>query len=84
MHTMKVINIFVICLDITVSFTRLTYSVNEDDGPVQPVLVLSNSSSTDIIVQVYNNNGSFAIGEYHSAICIYTAGYFLANLICVL
>ena len=31
---------------------RSTYSVDEDDGPAQPVLVLSNPSSTDITVRV--------------------------------
>ena len=32
------------------------YYVNENDGPAQPVLVLSNPSSTDITVQVRSNN----------------------------
>ena len=36
----------------SVSFSQSTYSVDEDDGPAQPVLVLSNPSSTDITVQV--------------------------------
>jgi len=39
-------------LAITISFNQSTYSVNEDDGPAQPVLVLSNPSSTNITVQV--------------------------------
>ena len=39
-----------------VSFSQSTYSVNEDDGPAQPVLVLSNPSSTDITVQVESND----------------------------
>ena len=43
-------------------FSRPTYSVDEDDGPAQPVLVLSNPSSTEIIVQVTNTDGS-ATGE---------------------
>ena len=38
-------------IDVTVIFNQLLYSVNEDDGPAQPVLVLSNPSSTDITVQ---------------------------------
>ena len=46
----------------TVSFSQSTYSVNEDDGPAQPVLVLSNPSSTDITVQV-RDNGNTATGE---------------------
>ena len=33
-------------------FNQTTYSVDEDDGPAKPVLVLSNPSSTDITVQV--------------------------------
>ena len=37
---------------ITINFSQSTYSVNEGDGPAQPVLVLSNPSSTDITVQV--------------------------------
>ena len=34
------------------------YSVNENEGPVQPVLVLSNPSSTDITVQVTDREGT--------------------------
>ena len=37
---------------INLSFSQSTYSVDEDKGPAQPVLVLSNPSSTDIPVQV--------------------------------
>ena len=47
----------------TVNFEQSTYNVNEDDGPAQPVLLLSNPSSTDITVQVFNTNGS-ATGKY--------------------
>ena len=36
----------------TVSFDQSTYSVNEDDGPAKPVLVLSNPSSTDIAINL--------------------------------
>jgi len=36
----------------TVMFSQSTYSVDEGAGPAQPVLVLSNPSSTDITVQV--------------------------------
>ena len=35
-----------------VTFDQSTNSVNEGAGPAQPVLVLSNPSSTDITVQV--------------------------------
>ena len=44
-------------------FNQSTYSVDEDDGPAQPLLILSNSSSTDITVEVTNTDGS-ATGEY--------------------
>ena len=35
-------------------FSRRTYSVDEDAGPAQPVLVLSNPSSMNMTVQVRN------------------------------
>jgi len=41
-------------------FEQSTYNVEEDDGPALPVLVLSNPSSTDITVQVFNTDA----GEY--------------------
>ena len=43
-------------------FSETIYSVNENDGPAQPVLVLSNPSSTDFNVTVTNTDGS-ATGE---------------------
>ena len=51
-------------------FNQSMYSVNEDAGPVQPVLVISNPSSTDITVQVTNTDGS-ATGEYCSILINY-------------
>ena len=45
-------------LVVTISFNQSTYSVDEDDGPAQPVLVLSNPSSTDITVQVFDNDAT--------------------------
>jgi len=50
-------------IDSTVSFALTAYSVDEDDGPAQLVLVLSNPSSTDITVQVTASNNT-ATGEY--------------------
>jgi len=35
-----------------VTIEEITYGVDEDGGPAQPVLVLSNPSSTDITVRV--------------------------------
>ena len=49
---------YTLYIAVTVSFEQSTYSVDEDDGPAQPVLVLSNPSSTNIIVQVFNIDGS--------------------------
>ena len=42
----------------TITFTQSTYSVDEDDGPAQPVLVLSNPSSTDVTISVFSTDGS--------------------------
>ena len=39
-------------LAITVMFNSTTYSVDENAGPAQPVLVLSNPSSMTFTVQV--------------------------------
>ena len=50
-------------LAITVMFNEPMYSVNENAGPAQPVLVLNSSSETAITVQVTYTDGS-AAGEY--------------------
>ena len=42
----------------TVTINQSTYNVDEDDGPAQPVLVLSNPSSTDITISVFSTDGS--------------------------
>ena len=46
---------------LTVFFDQSSYRVNENRGPVRPVLVLSNPSSTDITVQV-NDYSRTAMG----------------------
>ena len=51
-------------------FSETTYSVDEDDGPAQPTLVLSNPSATAITVNVTNTDGS-ATGEYCSILINY-------------
>ena len=43
-------------------FNSTTYSVNENAGPAQPVLVLSNPSSMAFSVTVFTTDGS-ATGE---------------------
>ena len=47
---------------IDVIFEQLLLNVNEDAGLVQPVLILNNPSSTSIVVEVCNIDGS-ATGE---------------------
>ena len=49
-------------VDIVVNFEELTYSVDEDDGTVELVLLLSDSLSTDVTIQVVTTDGS-ATGE---------------------
>ena len=44
------------------TFSETIYSVDENDGPAQPVLVLSNPSLIDFNVTVTNTDGS-ATGE---------------------
>ena len=53
-----------------VMFNRSMYSVNEDAGPVQPVLVMSRSLPSETVVEVYNMNGT-AFGEYCSVLINY-------------
>ena len=52
-----------IIVAVTVSFSQSTYSINEDVGSIQLTLVLSNPSSTDITVQVVDDDNT-ATGEY--------------------
>ena len=51
-------------------FEQPMYSVDEDAGPAQPVLVLNRVSSTDIVVRVTNTDGT-ATGEYCSILIHY-------------
>ena len=48
-------------------FNQSMYNVDEDDGPAQLILVLSNPSSSDITVQVITEDGS-ATGEYYNCV----------------
>ena len=54
-HVFKVV---INLLAITVMFSERRYNVDEDAGQAQPVLLLSNPSSTDITVQVRNIDGT--------------------------
>jgi len=52
---------------VTVSFEQSAYSVDEDDGPAEPVLVLNRPSSTPITVRVSTTHGyQVSIGIYYS------------------
>ena len=69
------INLLCFFLAITVMFNDTMYSVNENAGPAQPVLVLSNPSSMEFNVTVFNTDGSATggstIGEYCSILINY-------------
>ena len=54
---------FICCSLADIRFKQSAYGVDEDNGPAQPILVLSNPLSTDIIVQVNATDGS-ATGQY--------------------
>ena len=62
-HTcVELSNLLLLSLAITVMFEQTTYNVSEDAGPAQPVLVLSNPSSMEFNVTVFNTDGT-ATGE---------------------
>ena len=46
-------------------FDQSAYNVNENAGPVQPVVLISEPLSIDITVQIITIDGS-ATGEYYS------------------
>ena len=48
---------------IVVNFEQMTYNIDEDNGLVQPVLVLSNPSSTTITIEVLSIDES-ATGKH--------------------
>ena len=49
-----------------VNFEQSTYNVFEDSGPAQPVLILSNPSSTDMKIQItrFNDQATLASGMH--------------------
>ena len=55
---MNIFAIYVIVVIAAVAFNESVYSVNEYDGVVQPVLVLSDPLSSDITVEVIVIGGS--------------------------
>ena len=65
-------------IDIILRFNQTTYTINENDGFFQPVLVLSNPSLTDITIQVidsevfatsnFTGGGDYIPGPYNVTI----------------
>ena len=47
----------------TVSFSQSAYRVNEDSGSVEIQLILSNSTSTDVNIEILTEGGT-ANGKY--------------------
>ena len=65
---MRLIAATLYLIDATVSFEQHTYNVHENDGKVEPVLVLSNPSSTAVTVKVLSTDGS-ATGKQLTISC---------------
>ena len=56
-------------------FTHSMYDVNENAGPAQPVLVLSNPSSMEFTVNLSNMDGSATGGSTISEYCSILINY---------
>lgn len=54
---------FIVTTTTTVFFNQSSYRVDESSGSIQVVLVLSDSSSTDITIQVINYPDTATVGE---------------------
>ena len=52
------IHVSTLYVAVNVSFQLQNYNVNESDGKVEPVLVLSNPSAVNITVEVFSTDGS--------------------------
>ena len=63
LYSKTVMCICIVTVVATVTFNQSVYYIDEDIGVVQPVLILSKPSSTNITVQVIMNNNA---GEYSS------------------
>ena len=56
---------FIYDLDATITFEQEEYIVNENDGTVQFVLVLSNPASKNVCIQVINTDLSTGKNTQH-------------------
>ena len=45
------------------AFSQSTYNISENAGHLQPVIILSNPSSTAVIVQVFTSTNDSTVGE---------------------
>ena len=54
----------------TVNFGQSTYSTNEDKGSVQLVLILSSSSTTDITVIIFSDDGTATGKDFRIALAM--------------
>ena len=61
-YTITITNFYLVVATYAVGFEQEAYSVNESSKNVQPVLILSGPSSTNITVKVFNTDES-AIGK---------------------
>ena len=58
MIQLKLLTCDVIRIGLTVKFNQSVYSIDEDEGLVQPVLVLSNPSSYHITIEAFSTDGT--------------------------
>lgn len=49
---------YVFCLESSVNFSHSVYSIIENKGPAQVIIILSNPLATSIIITVFSNDGS--------------------------
>ena len=55
------ITLLCIYVDVLVSFNQSAYTINESDGPAQPVITLSIPASFDVRIRVRDVRSSTAI-----------------------
>ena len=65
---LSLVAVYIYLTAATVRFEQQAYNVREADGKVEPVLVLSNPSSSVITVQVFSTDGS-ATGKQLTISC---------------
>ena len=66
---------FIHSLDINIRFSESTYDVDENDGPAQPVLVLSGPSATAFTVQIRDNEGTASSEQTNIIILMFMQSY---------